>query len=217
MQVFATMCPNCNREVESTIEHLDEAIVCPHCTMPFEMAVPQAVVEEVRQVDESELSDRSNLASEPDERELMRKHPALFRSRPLASLALFGAAAAAMAGAYYAYRSQAEWATFGLWGAGLAGSLVVVVLLKWILSTLFTTLIVTDSRTIVNRGIISRDSSEVQHDDVRNVQLDQNLLERLLNIGDIGISSSGQDDLEVTIKSIPSPNHVLEVIRENQR
>lgn len=217
MQVFATLCPNCNREVESTIEHLDEAIVCPHCTMPFEMAIPQAVVEEVRQVDERDLSDRSNLAAEPEERELMRKHPALFRSRPLAALALLVTASAATAGVYYAYRSDAEWAGIGLWGAGLVCALVGVVLLKWILSTLFTTLIVTDSRSIVNRGIISRDSSEVQHDDVRNVQLDQNFVERLLNIGDIGISSSGQDDLEVTIKSIPSPNHVLEVIRENQR
>jgi uncharacterized membrane protein YdbT with pleckstrin-like domain len=70
--------------------------------------------------------------------------------------------------------------------------------------------------TTFQEGIISRETSEVQHDDVRNLQIDQNILERLLGIGDIAISSSGQDDMEIQVKGIPSPDRLAKVIRKNQ-
>ena len=39
---------------------------------------------------------------------------------------------------------------------------------------------------------------------------------RLLNYGDIAISSSGQDDFEIVAHDIPDPDRVLEIIRKNQ-
>jgi len=80
----------------------------------------------------------------------------------------------------------------------------------------FTTLTVTNDRTIYQRGFVSRETSEVQHDDVRNIQLDQSFVQRLLNVGGVSISSSGQDDIEVVAKRLPNPKRIIELIRANQ-
>jgi len=101
----------------------------------------------------------------------------------------------------------------------LGGVLVVVSLLTffwWWVVTVFTTVIVTTKRTVHRVGIIARDSSEVQHDDVRNLQIDQSILERILGIGDIAISSSGQDDMEIVAAGVPNPERIAKVIRKHQ-
>jgi uncharacterized membrane protein YdbT with pleckstrin-like domain len=58
------------------------------------------------------------------------------------------------------------------------------------------------------RRNICRNTSEVQHHDVFNIQIDQSLFERLLRIGEIGISSSGQDDLGIVASRFPSPESI---------
>ena len=103
-----------------------------------------------------------------------------------------------------------------LWGAAACLAVLLVLLLVWWLEVLATTLTVTDSRTILRKGLFSRATSEVEQDDIRNIQMDQSFLERLLRVGDIGISSSGQDDLEVIARAIPHPNTVVQTIRDNQ-
>jgi len=48
------------------------------------------------------------------------------------------------------------------------------------------------------------------------MQVDQNAIQRILNVGSIAISSSGQDDLEIYVKGIPDPNDVADFIRKMQ-
>ncbi|QEG39748.1 PH domain-containing protein [Roseimaritima ulvae] len=221
MQVLTAHCPYCHHEVDTTIEHLDGPVVCPSCEKPFEMQMPTATVNSVREV--KRAPDEKQLAGAPDERVLAKVHPVVFRARPLASLALAVALTAAVAGLLL------PWVGYDIGGAALIGqatlltivclaALVVVagVVAYWWTDTRFTTLTVTDDRTIYQRGLISRETSEVQHDDVRNIQLDQSFLQRLLNVGGIGISSSGQDDLEVVAKRLPNPSRIIDLVRRNQ-
>ncbi|EKK00777.1 membrane protein containing DUF304, prokaryotic transmembrane adjacent region [Rhodopirellula baltica SH28] len=227
MQVLTAQCPYCQHEVDSTIEHLDGPVVCPSCEKPFEMEMPTAVVTSVHEID-GKTARHTKMASEPAERTLVEVHPVVFRARPIASILFFvvGLAAAALiilsvTGMSLAGYSFGETMVLGpasivVW-LGAAALLVIAGMVGyWTLLSRFTTLTVTDDRTIYREGIVSRDTSEVQHDDVRNIQLDQTFMQRLLNVGGVGISSSGQDDLEVVTKGLPHPKQIIDLIRENQ-
>ncbi len=228
MQLLTAKCPYCGRDVETTIDHTAEPIICPKCEKPFEMEIPSAEVTSVREVDAVKTED--HIATEPKERTLYRVHPVVFRARPLGSLIVLTVAVAAIYGLWVSLTmdgsvkepeqlestalASIDWLLWvsvaGLvFAAGLVG--------YWYALSFSTTLTVTDSRTIFQEGIIRRDTSEVQHDDVRNIQIDQSIFQRLLQIGEIGISSSGQDDLEIVASRIPSPSAIVDTIRQNQR
>lgn len=87
----------------------------------------------------------------------------------------------------------------------------------WWLKIKGTTLTVTTERTSCRRGILSKAITEVWHRDIRNVQLNQSLLQRILNVGTIGISSAGQNEVEVNVSGIPDPESVKRFIDENRR
>ncbi len=226
MQVLTTNCPYCHQEVDSTIEHLDRPIVCPACNKPFEMEMPTAVVTSVHQVEEMVNKDR--MAVEPQERILVKVHPVVFRARPIAALVIIAVGLAAvsllvmsLAGMTLAGYSLGETMSLGpasllTWLCAITLLVIAGVIGYWMLMSQFTTLTVTDDRTIYQEGVISRETSEVQHDDVRNIQLDQSFVQRLLNVGGIGISSSGQDDLEIVATRLSHPEQIIEFIRKNQ-
>ena len=87
----------------------------------------------------------------------------------------------------------------------------------WWLKIKGTTLTVTSQRTSCRRGILSKAISEVWHRDIRNVQLNQSLLQRILGVGTIGISSAGQNEVEINVSGIPDPEQVKRLIDENRR
>ncbi|QDU93743.1 PH domain-containing protein [Lignipirellula cremea] len=227
MQVITTKCPYCHHEVDSTTDHLDGPVVCPSCHKPFEMEMPTAVVTSVREVDQNS-ADENRMATEPQELTLARVHPVVFRAHPFSSLLLACVALIALAGLVMSIAGMtvagvALGETRMLGPASLATWLCATVLLVvagivgyWKVLSQCTTLTVTDDRTIYQAGLIARETSEVQHDDVRNIQLDQTFAQRLLNIGGIGISSSGQDDLEIVATQLPHPKRIIDLIRENQ-
>lgn len=222
MQLLRAKCPYCNHVVETTIEHVAGPVVCPNCERPFELEMPTATVSTVREVDESSV-EVDRLAGDPAERTLIAVHPVIFRSRPVAAVIVLGVGLLALGGLLAPALGYQDDETMMLGALSLLAWTCVAVLVVlvcfigyWILESRFSTLTVTDQRTIHREGIVSRDTSEVQHDDVRNMQVDQSIAQRLLSIGDIGISSSGQDDLEIVARGIPHPERVIELIRENQ-
>ena len=101
-----------------------------------------------------------------------------------------------------------------VFGIIAVGSLVSLGL--WLLQTRFESLTITNERTIWARGVFDRETSEVQHDDVRNIQMQQSLIDRILGVGRIAISSAGQDDMEIDIRGIPKPNQVADTVRSCQ-
>ena len=92
-----------------------------------------------------------------------------------------------------------------------------VIFLVWWLRSKGTQLTVTSERTRLRKGILSKSVTEVWHQDVRNVQLDQTFFQRLLGVGSIGISSSGQAGLEISVSGIRDPERVKELIDQYRR
>jgi DNA-directed RNA polymerase subunit RPC12/RpoP len=213
MRVLSAKCPHCQAPVDIPSKKLGEPIECPQCNSPFTMEVPTAEVSRVHEISDEQAEEQKLLAHEVKERTLLKTHPVMFRAHPfyfagltvLLALGLFGAGYGGYIG------------TSGtMWGGVALLAIVALVFLIWWVGTLAVTLTVTEARTILKKGLISRETSEVQHDDVRNIQLDQSMFERIFHVGDIGISSSGQDDLEIVAHSLPSPDKIVELIRANQ-
>jgi hypothetical protein len=88
----------------------------------------------------------------------------------------------------------------------------VLLLLSWWLDCLGHRLIVTDRRTIFRTGLLSKFTNEVLHNHVRNIQISQSFFQRLMHVGSIGISSSGQAGIEIFIRGIPNPYDVKTII-----
>lgn len=93
-----------------------------------------------------------------------------------------------------------------VFGLGLLG------LIPWWLRCRGTTLIVTNRRTTLRRGILSKATTEVWHRDIRNVQISQSFFQRMMNVGKIGISSAANAGMEIEVDGIADPERVRRVI-----
>ncbi len=122
---------------------------------------------------------------------LYEEHPSMFRNRPIYFIVCCLLIAA--------------------FGIGL------VMLLIWYIQTLGTTLIITEERTTLRRGVFSKYTNEVTHENVRNVQVAQTFLQRIMGVGNVGISSAGQSGVEIYVRGIPDPDRVRELIHEGSR
>jgi uncharacterized membrane protein YdbT with pleckstrin-like domain len=85
-------------------------------------------------------------------------------------------------------------------------------LLFWYLQTLSTKIIVTDDQTTLRKGLLSKETSDVFHDNVRNIQVRQSFFQRLMGVGYVGISSAGQSGIEIEINGIRDPERVKQII-----
>lgn len=127
---------------------------------------------------------------EPEEVVLYESHPSMFRNHP-----------------FYFVLCVLLIAAFGL---GL------VLLLGWWIQTLGTTLTVTNEQTTLRKGILSKETTDVFHSNVRNIQVRQTALQRIMNVGQIGISSAGQAGVEIEVAGIPDPDRVKQIIDDHR-
>lgn len=208
-------CPHCKEPVDVPEDALGGNFDCPHCDRMFQATAPAGKLMEVRD------GSKPVVATHEEEEEVLREvHPVLFRQHLVLTVVCFLLLVGALAGLVLFLMGNA---LLGLSGGGLliasaiAGLIALSMLAKWWLHVLGTTLTVTNTRTILRTGILSKNTSEVQHDDVRNIKSDRNTFERLFNYGDIAISSSGQDDFEIVAHDIPDPDEILAIIRRHQR
>ncbi len=117
-------------------------------------------------------------------------HPAMFRARPF--LFVFFVLLIA------------------LFGVGL------LLLLYWYIQTRATRLTVTDHDITYERGILSKDRTSVALRQVRSVRVAQGPVNRVLGVGKIEISSTG-DRPEFTVTDMPDPHAIRDAIRSAQR
>jgi uncharacterized membrane protein YdbT with pleckstrin-like domain len=57
----------------------------------------------------------------------------------------------------------------------------------------------------------------VLHSNVRNVQVGQNVFQRIFGVGKIGISSAGQSGVEIEVSGIRNPQKVSKLIDEHRQ
>ena len=123
--------------------------------------------------------------------ELLKIHPSMFRNRPILFIIAL--------------------VTVPVYGIGL------LIFLGWWISVLGETLIVTNKRTIYRRGIVSKYTNEVLHSNIRAVEVGQSAIQRILGVGNIGISSAGQADIEIEISGIRDPQSVANLIDRQRK
>ena len=82
----------------------------------------------------------------------------------------------------------------------------------WWLGTRAAELTITNKRTTQRTGLISKNTTEVLHRDVRNIQVSQSALQRIFGVGSLGISSSGQAGVEIQFSGVVDPDSVKALI-----
>ena len=132
----------------------------------------------------------NSVAGEEEEPVLYEAHPSMFRNHP-----------------FYFVLCVLLIAAFGV---GL------IMLLVWWINVLGTTLTVTNEQTTLRKGILAKNTNDVFHSNVRNIQVRQSFAQRIFNVGWIGISSAGQSGLEIAVGGIPDPDRVKEIIDDHR-
>jgi len=120
---------------------------------------------------------------------LYKDHPAMFRNRPV----LFLVCCALI--------------PFGIG---------IVVLLAWWLRCLATSLVITESRVTLRKGLLSKATNDVLIADIRNVQVSQSFLQRIFGVGAVAVSTSGQSDMEIEVHGVPAPDRIKSIINDRR-
>jgi uncharacterized membrane protein YdbT with pleckstrin-like domain len=73
---------------------------------------------------------------------------------------------------------------------------------------------ITSQRVLERTSFFSKHSSEMEIADIRNINLVQSFIQRVLRIGDIQIASASNDKVDVHFAGIYDPESIKERIRE---
>ncbi len=72
----------------------------------------------------------------------------------------------------------------------------------------------TSDRLIERRGLISSRRREMELADVRSIEVNRRLKQRLLGLGDVGVASAASADFMIRMLDIPDPERVAEILRQ---
>jgi len=212
-------CPHCGAAHEIDEALIGDRVDCRECGRPFEAAAPVATPVPAGEGDTAKYRVAAGEGEVEDT--VLEVHPVLVRKHPLRFVAVIVALLAGLAGIILgaiggaALPGNAPPQLMLICGVILAGLAGMYWLVAW-LETRFTQLTITNRRTVLRKGLLARETSEVRHRDVRNLQVNQTTLERLLGVGDLAISSAGQDDLEISIEGVPDPARIAAIVRDMQ-
>lgn len=90
-----------------------------------------------------------------------------------------------------------------------------IILLWWHLQNKSSKLSITDHEIHHEKGLLSKEHSEVSISSVRTVKVKQSFFNRIFGVGDIEIYTAG-DNPEINVKGLPDPNKVRELIKMQQ-
>ncbi|UCD74160.1 MAG: PH domain-containing protein [Phycisphaerales bacterium] len=204
-------CDNCERPFEARDEDAGGKVACPYC----------GDVNRVPAAPPGAAAAKEEHALPPDggpEQRIQIVRPAMFRAHPLraviiALLILGGIVLAVWLGTLDKPQWVTESRTWLVYGALALGLIGLLWLAKWwVRAHMWVKLEISNKRIIRHEGIITRKTSEVLHDHVRNVEIRQTFFQRLFGVGYIGIASAGQEGIEIQVHDIPGPDKVKALI-----
>ncbi|MCI0547660.1 MAG: PH domain-containing protein [Candidatus Rokubacteria bacterium] len=194
-------CDNCERAFEvGADEPAGSKAACPFCG-------------DVNRVPEAHRPEARGLPPDSGpEQPICEVHPAMFRAHPFRGLALVALVAGGAILSIWSLASENLWR-----GWAWVGLVSVVGGLGWWVAWLVSAhywvkLSISNKRTVRQEGIIRRHTSEVLHDHVRNVEIRQSFFQRVMNVGYLGISSSGQEGIEIEVSDLPRPYRLKALI-----
>ena len=77
-----------------------------------------------------------------------------------------------------------------------------------------TTYTITDRRLNIKRGIISREVQQTRLERVQNVNYNQTLAQRLLQVGDVDFDTAGSGDYDFSFDGVADPQEVVQKVDE---
>jgi uncharacterized membrane protein YdbT with pleckstrin-like domain len=89
---------------------------------------------------------------------------------------------------------------------------VAVVILAGFVKRIFTNYTITNRRLHIQRGIISREIQETRLERVQNVNYNQSILQRLLQVGDVDFDTAAGDDYNFVFAGVADPDEVVEKV-----
>jgi|TARA_B110000967_G_C18355321_1_gene303314 uncharacterized membrane protein YdbT with pleckstrin-like domain len=95
------------------------------------------------------------------------------------------------------------------------GGLGLLILLTWHLRNKASKLTVNDNEILFEKGLLSKERSEVNLASVRTTKVKQSFFNRIFGVGSIEIFTAG-DSPEIVAIGMPDPNKIRELIKANQ-
>jgi uncharacterized membrane protein YdbT with pleckstrin-like domain len=102
----------------------------------------------------------------------------------------------------------------GVLAFAAVGAIVVAV---GFLLRLATHYVITTERLHIRRGILSRAVQQTSIDRVQNVNTNQSLLDRILQVGQVDFDTAGTDDSDFTFRDVADPEDVVAAVDRAQR
>ena len=139
-------------------------------------------------------------------------HPSMIRSRPFATLVAVALIPLGIAGALMAGQAGSEVAPVGKIAGLVVSAFAFLTLLTWYVRAKSDRLVISGDEIVWTHGLMSKEYTEINMSSVRTTRIDQTLLQRILNAGDIQIFTSG-DNPELVIKGLPNPAEIRRLIK----
>jgi uncharacterized membrane protein YdbT with pleckstrin-like domain len=145
------------------------------------------------------------------------------------------------------YNGHPSWrSTWALYGRGLLTAIIIALLVggatavfgdgaNWTLAVIvfvviacitilvgfvhrmFTIYTITTQRLRIQKGIISRHVQQTRIERVQNVNTDQGILERILQVGDVDFDTAGTTDSDFRFDGVGNPDEVVAAVDRAQR
>ncbi|MDC1211328.1 PH domain-containing protein [Porticoccaceae bacterium] len=95
------------------------------------------------------------------------------------------------------------------------GGLGLLIMLTWHLKNKASKLSVNNNEILFEKGLLSKERSEVNLSSVRTTKVKQSFFNRIFGVGTIEIYTAG-DSPEIIASGMPDPNKIRELIKANQ-
>jgi uncharacterized membrane protein YdbT with pleckstrin-like domain len=94
---------------------------------------------------------------------------------------------------------------------------LVLLLVVGLVKRIATTYSISNQRLHIRRGIIARHVQETRLERVQNVNTDQSVLERMLQVGTVDFDTAGTGDSDFAFRGVAQPEKVMKAVERAQR
>lgn len=193
-------CDNCEQSFKVEVDKAGTKVPCPACG-------------DINRVPAAHSPESAGLPPDAGpEQQILSFRPAMVRARPISALIIVLMVIGGLAGLVAAWRADRTTLQYVGLGVMLLG---VIWWAVWYVHHLAEHLTVSNKRTTYRRGLLRKHTSEVLHDHIRNLQIEQSLFQRLLNTGRITLDSAaggGAVSAEITVDHVPQPKKIKDII-----
>lgn len=206
-------CDKCDKPFEIEDDAAGEKVQCPYCgdinRVPAPAEAPAKPVPVAWPVADkaSEIGPEQTIAV--IRQAMFRAHPFWYLLMVVVFIGGIVLAVIASTSQQFVDRRWLSWVGIAMIAAGGLWWLI-----WWAAPHRWIKLTITNKRTIRQEGIVVRKTSEVLHNHIRNVKIEQSVMERLLGVGSISIDSAGGSEdqlIEIHMDHVPQPYKVKEI------